>query len=210
MEAVARIARSLPVPCILAVIPLRASADLPEHVERLAAACSGPVWISQHGADHRNRARPGDKADEFGGDDDDDLDRIRSGRRWLEENFPQRLINVFVPPWNRCTERTRRLVAEAGFEAVSGFSEFDNGWDATLDVQARYRPAVMHRGWRLRSLLRSFQGGGIMVHPAILAPQEVDELVECVQSQSEGRWPEISQGPIARPTSSIRGSGACR
>ena len=45
--------------------------------------------------------------------------RIAAGQARMDEAFGNRWFPAFTPPWNRCTEETRRALEELGFSVLS-------------------------------------------------------------------------------------------
>jgi len=166
-------------PCVLSVIPLRADARLVDAVRELSRRTPAPLWVAQHGTDHRNRAPLGHNKDEFG-DDADHLQRLAQGKNWLESHFADHFLNVYVPPWNRVTDKSRRLTRLAGFSEISTFALPSQAapWDVTVEVQAQYRPPMLREAAELRALLTAYQGGGIMVHPVVMTDDEANLLAD--------------------------------
>jgi hypothetical protein len=102
-------------PLALAVIP----ADVKDE---LAAAVRWfpQVAVLHHGWSHTNHAVEG-KSSEYpaGRHPVDVADELDEGRKRLRALFGRRALPVFVPPWNRFSERFVPLLREAGFGAIS-------------------------------------------------------------------------------------------
>jgi hypothetical protein len=102
-------------PLALAVVPANA-------VGELAAALSAQPQISvlQHGWCHANRAADG-RNTEFPPERHpvDVADELDEGRQRLRALFGPRALRLFVPPWNRFSDRFVPLLVEAGFAAIS-------------------------------------------------------------------------------------------
>ena len=104
------------VPLALAAIPAQAEAaafkDLP------AGVC-----VLQHGSDHRNRARRGEKKTEFPADDaiDATLERLKAGRLRLARYAGERWVPVLAPPWNRIGASYAAHLAAAGYRGLSQY-----------------------------------------------------------------------------------------
>src|SRR5215469_18389264 len=102
-------------PVALAVIP----ADVKDE---LAAALRWfpQVSVLHHGWCHASRAASGKKSEyPVERHPVDVADELDEGRKRLRALFGHRALPVFVPPWNRFSERFVPLLAEAGFSAVS-------------------------------------------------------------------------------------------
>jgi hypothetical protein len=102
-------------PLALAVIPAEAR-------EALAATLRWRprVAVLHHGWCHANRAVSGKKS-EYPAERHpvDVADELDEGRKRMRAVFGSRALPVFVPPWNRFSERFVPLLAEAGFVAIS-------------------------------------------------------------------------------------------
>jgi len=110
----------LQVPLNLAIVPawltrVRWQSIMPP---RQSAA---DLWCwHQHGWRHKNHEIRG-KKQEFGPRRSDTAIEhdISQGRRRLENLIGDSFFPVFTPPWNRCDERTLRLLEKRGYVAVS-------------------------------------------------------------------------------------------
>jgi hypothetical protein len=104
------------VPLALAVVPLGADPDL-------LAGSDGPVCVLQHGTDHRNRARPGEKKTEFPASEPprEAVARLAAARKQLEAHTGNRFVPVLVPPWNRLPTPLVAHLAAAGFRGLSQY-----------------------------------------------------------------------------------------
>jgi len=104
-----------PAPLALAVIPADATREL-----ATAIAPFPQVTVLHHGWCHANRAASGKKS-EYPAERHpvDVADELDEGRRQLRMLFGRRAAPVFVPPWNRFSERFVPLLGEAGFVAMS-------------------------------------------------------------------------------------------
>jgi peptidoglycan/xylan/chitin deacetylase (PgdA/CDA1 family) len=98
---------------------------------RLTAACAGLLAqsvidapelleLNQHGWLHLNHEREGRKC-EFGPSRTyaEQLADIERGQARMTEAFGPNWFPVFIPPWNRCTDETRRALDQLGFRAIS-------------------------------------------------------------------------------------------
>ena len=72
--------------------------------------------IVQHGYDHTNRAKDGEKKSEFPSSRgaEDYIPDIIEGKKILEELFGDQFYPVFVPPWNRFGHNYH-ILSELGF-----------------------------------------------------------------------------------------------
>jgi hypothetical protein len=118
LERLLAIGRRHGLPIALAVIPARVLPALADIVE-----AEPRVTVIQHGWDHRSHAPPGAKRAELGDHRPPAamLDDLRRGRERLEGLFHDRYRPVLAPPWNRLGPDLAGRLADAGYEAVSGF-----------------------------------------------------------------------------------------
>lgn len=113
LERLVRLSASVPV--ALAVVPADAEASL-------GAALAATVDVLQHGGDHRNRAAPGEKKNEFPpAEAAAGLARIAAGRARLAGLLADRFVPVFAPPWNRMSPGLVGALAGAGLRGLSRF-----------------------------------------------------------------------------------------
>lgn len=108
------------VPVAIAAIPSQAGHGL---AVRLAAAPQASVLV--HGFSHANHAPVGEKKAEFGLHRDlpEMEHELRSGLAMARALFGEKLVPVFVPPWNRCTPELAPALARAGYAALSLFGD---------------------------------------------------------------------------------------
>lgn len=107
------------VPLGLAVIPAMASETLSEALRK----CAG-IDVLQHGFAHVNHAPPKDKAAEFGPHRQTKImtAEISDGARRLTEILEKRFLPLFVPPWNRISERLTPILPGLGLVGLSTFA----------------------------------------------------------------------------------------
>lgn len=111
--ALARLLRLRPdCPLGLAVIPAGAETALAESV-------AGPVDVLVHGFAHANHAGAGERKSEYPAGRRVP-EELRAGRERLEAIFGDRVLPVFVPPWNRMGDDAAEALPAAGYEALSG------------------------------------------------------------------------------------------
>lgn len=103
-------------PVHIAVIPAAATQALADHVAERAHLI--PLV---HGWAHANHAPDTAKKAEFGSPRAAAASELTRGKERLSKLFADRLVPVFVPPWNRMDDRYLPLLAAAGFCAVSTF-----------------------------------------------------------------------------------------
>jgi hypothetical protein len=102
---------------LLAVVPSKATADLPD---RLAGA---PARVAVHGWAHVDHQSGHGKKAEFGDARPLDLlvrDAAR-GRERLEDLFGGALLPCFVPPWNRMAPALADALPGVGYQSLSAF-----------------------------------------------------------------------------------------
>jgi hypothetical protein len=106
------------VPIALAIIPAAAGQELAASLAPHAHAV--PIV---HGWAHRNHAGTGAKKQEFGPHRPLDEMRAELNRALGKMNslFPERLVPMFVPPWNRIAPEVVECLGKAGFSALSRF-----------------------------------------------------------------------------------------
>jgi hypothetical protein len=99
----------------LAVVPAEAVAGLAAALEPCPQ-----VAVLHHGWCHANHAVYGKKSEyPVERHPVDVADELDEGRQRLRSLFGPRALPVFVPPWNRFTDRFLPLLVEAGFLALS-------------------------------------------------------------------------------------------
>ena len=115
-------------PLGLAVIPARAEAAL-------AGSVAGPVDVLVHGFIHANHAGAGERKSEYP-NGRSAPEELRAGRERLEAIFGDRVLPVFVPPWNRMGGDAAAALPAAGYEALSGYRGRPEGPLPRLDTHA--------------------------------------------------------------------------
>jgi predicted deacetylase len=107
-------------PLNLGVIPGRLTAACAELLAESVGAAPELLELNQHGWRHLNHEREGRKC-EFGASRTyaEQLADITQGQSRMAEAFGPNWFPVFIPPWNRCTEETRRALDHLGFRALS-------------------------------------------------------------------------------------------
>ena len=96
----------------LAVIPAAAKASL-------AGELTEGVDVLVHGFTHVDHAAPGARKSEYPAGRVVP-DELRAGRERLEAIFEDRVLPVFVPPWNRMGKDAAGVLPAAGYEMLSG------------------------------------------------------------------------------------------
>jgi hypothetical protein len=106
------------IPVALAIIPACTGEDL---AARLAPHSHAAPIV--HGWAHKNHAGTGEKKQEFGphrplAEMQNELNR---GLKIMNDFYPERLVPMFVPPWNRIAPELIGYLDEAGYSALSCF-----------------------------------------------------------------------------------------
>jgi peptidoglycan/xylan/chitin deacetylase (PgdA/CDA1 family) len=173
-------------PLDIAVIPEQLTADLAHRLRARAAAAGGRVSFHQHGWAHVNHERDGRKH-EFGPSraEADQRADIQRGRAVLLEAFGEAGVGCFVPPWNRCTDVTARLVLDLGFRVLSrdltatslpvpGLRQVP----ITVDWFARRNGHRVDREGRAALLAAAARRGriGLMLHHAVMTEDDLSDL----------------------------------
>ncbi|HTQ34961.1 MAG TPA: hypothetical protein VMI30_12370 [Stellaceae bacterium] len=196
---------------MLAVIPADATAELATTLQWFPQ-----VAVAHHGWCHANHAGSGKKS-EYPADRHpvDVADELDEGRKQLRALFGPRALSVFVPPWNRFSERFVPLLAEAGFKAISQMAPRKNASarktiggiaviDVDLDVVAwhddrKFIGEAVALG-RLVGLLRARRETGddtaigVLTHHLVMDSATEDFLArlgEIVVAHPAVRWDDI-------------------
>lgn len=116
LERLLALAHASATPLALAVVPMQAEAAAFEN--------AGPgVSIIQHGSDHRNRARAGEKKCEFPAAETPGsaVARLVAARERLSAWARDRFVPVLAPPWNRLPETLVAQLVPAGLRGLSRY-----------------------------------------------------------------------------------------
>ncbi len=113
-------------PLGLAVIPASAKASL-------VGVLPDEVDVLVHGFAHANHAVSGDRKSEYPAGRVAP-DELREGRERLEALFGERVLPVFVPPWNRMAEDAAAALPSAGYRVLSGYRGRPEGPLPRLDT----------------------------------------------------------------------------
>lgn len=118
LERLLSVAGDSDAPLALAVIPARAETTLAERLTEESL-----VAVLQHGFNHADHARAGEKKIEFA--QHRSLDEMRGelgeGRKRLHTLFGDRALAVLVPPWNRVADAVVDALPAIGFTGLSAF-----------------------------------------------------------------------------------------
>lgn len=107
------------VPLALASIPAKAEDGLALTLEPYPV-----IAVLQHGYAHKNHASEGDRAIELGAKRQRRgvVEELERGWERLRSLFPERLLPVMVPPWNRISAQLYPDLRALGFRALSCFA----------------------------------------------------------------------------------------
>lgn len=113
-------------PLGLAVIPAGAKASL-------VGVLPDEVDVLVHGFAHANHAASGERKSEYPAGRVAP-EEMREGRERLEALFGERVLPVFVPPWNRMAEDAAAALPSAGYRVLSGYRGRPEGPLPRLDT----------------------------------------------------------------------------
>jgi O6-methylguanine-DNA--protein-cysteine methyltransferase len=162
-------------PINLGVIPGRLTAACAELLAQSVSAAPALLELNQHGWLHLNYEREGRKC-EFGPSRTyaEQLADIARGQARMTEAFGPNWFPVFIPPWNRCTEKTHRALSAKRRDSVATGYRFKE-ISITLD------PYRWEGGARLKSpeeiiddliaQLSRQQAIGVMLHHKVMDEQ---------------------------------------
>lgn len=199
------------VPVALAVIPLRADANL-QHLLREPS-----VTALQHGYAHENHAGPESKKCELGGDRPltRTLHELRQGQDRLARLFGDRFLAILVPPWNRIDPAVTAELASLGFWGLSRYTprESTHAASGLVQVNTHVDPIAWRRD-------RSFLGTGaaidlVLAHLRGRRNGDVDAaeptgLLTHHRDHDEACWRFLGtflERTVAHPASSWLGAG---
>ena len=175
LNTLTEMSAALDLPVHLAVIPARAEPALGDYV----AAHPGLVPVV-HGWSHRNRAPRSEKKSEFGDHRpvEDMVAQCRDGLQSLQTLFGDRLVPMFVPPWNRVSDALIARLPDCGYRAISTFKPRDaiHAAPGLLRVNTHLDPI----NWR---------GGKTLHDPAILVQQVADDLADRRAGRTDAHEP---------------------
>jgi len=130
------------IPLVLAVIPSRLQADLPQRLNAEAG-----VSVIQHGFSHQNHAPAGKKSSEYPASRDigEMIADVADG--WSRLSSFKYLEKAFVPPWNRIAEAVSGNLAERGYLGVSTFGPRTNSGRTFVNTHVDIIDWRGHRGF---------------------------------------------------------------
>ncbi|MBF0096172.1 MAG: hypothetical protein HQM04_05040 [Magnetococcales bacterium] len=210
-----QLAERYALPVLLAVIP----ATLCEKVVQAGAGCNH-LQFCQHGFSHANHQSPGKSQSEFGSARTEAQVSADLAAGWvrLQTLLGERLLPVFVPPWNNYPEERLPLLAQAGFVGISQYGPLAAAdrvaaglkrYNAHMDLidWSLSPPQSLSGGWlveRLVSKLRQRRLGeldvteplGILTHHRVMDRwgwQVLEALFVASQAFPGVRWASARQ-----------------
>jgi hypothetical protein len=175
-------------PVDLAVIPARLSTRLAAELARRARY--EPIGFLQHGWAHVNHEPEGRRC-EFGSTRTDDAVRtdVRRGREAMLDALGPPGGEVFVPPWNRCSAATARVVRDEGALGLSrdvtavpfdiaGLVEVPVNVDWLAKRGGAGHVDAVERGELLATAAFGGQPVGVMLHHAVMTEADIDHVDE--------------------------------
>ncbi len=218
-------------PVDLAVIPAHLSTRLAAELARRAR--HGPIRFSQHGWAHVNHEPEGRRC-EFGAARTDDAVRtdVRRGRETMLAAFGPAAGEVFVPPWNRCSAATARVLRDEGVLGLSrdatavpfdiaGLVEVPVHVDWLAKRRGGGHVDAVERGELLATAASGGQPVGVMLHHAEMTDADfdhVDELARLLHVHPHATLCSIGElvreaqasasSPSARPVSTSSSTAA--
>ena len=160
LQKLTALAEQIKLPVHLAIVPQGLQLSLVSFVKG-----NPSVVPLVHGYQHENRAPEGQKKAEFGPAHPDNVERARQGLALLRDAFGNRLVPVFVPPWNRIAPETIQALAELGYLGLSTY---------TARPAREAAPGLVQINTHLDPI--DWRGGGGLVDPDVLITRTVDQL----------------------------------
>lgn len=117
LDKLKNISEELGVPVHIAAIPKNVRPSLIRDVA--AHDCLIPMV---HGLAHENHSAPGEKKSEFDGARPGVEDDLETAMTLARQHFGDRLLPVFVPPWNRISADLYPALTRIGYTAVSTYT----------------------------------------------------------------------------------------
>ncbi len=182
--------RRVSIPVDLAVIPALLTTPLITELRGRVERSAGRVGVHQHGWAHVNH-EPEGRRSEFGNsrrpaDLTADLQR---GSTAMREAFGAESADVFVPPWNRCSEESARVLRDNGVRVLSrdataepfglaGLAEVPITVDWHVKRGDGRRATAGVRGERLADAGSGPRPVGVMLHHAVMSENDLDDVEE--------------------------------
>jgi len=169
-------------PALERLADLAVDTDLPIHVAVIPGAITAslPVMIQQrpslipviHGWQHINHAPAGAKKAEFGHARPHALTELERSLHCMQQQFDARLINMFVPPWNRISPVFTAELARLNYSSISTYGprEKTHAMKGLIQINTHIDPIF----WR------DTRG---LVDPEIL----LNSIVKTLQDRRQGR-----------------------
>ena len=174
------------VPLVVSAVPAWLSRECV-----LALNANPQSFVAQHGWDHSDNARYGEKSVELGGELTPNIviDKIRQGQACLQKCEITQLLGLLVPPWNRINRHVVASLGELGFESISTFAKDYRGQEFGLrHINCHIDPIVWRENKRPMTLdelisqtRRSFLNWpdkpiGLLSHHLEMAESDYDTL----------------------------------
>jgi len=177
-------------PVDLAVIPAQLDGRLAAALARRARRAEGRIGLHQHGWAHVNHEPEGRRC-EFGAARSNDAVRadVRRGRETMLAAFGPAAGEVFVPPWNRCSAATARILRDEGVLGLSrdatavpfhlaGLAEVPVVVDWLAKRRGGGRVDAAERGTLLATAASGGSPVGVMLHHAAMTDGDLDHVDE--------------------------------
>ena len=160
------------VPVLLATEPYWLTKSENESVVELVKQYKNTT-IVQHGYDHTNKAKDGEKKSEFPSSRvaEDYIPDIIEGKKILEELFEDQFYPVFIPPWNRFGHNYQ-ILSELGFIGYENSEGF-------LDMQPK--KGFIDEKYFWRKVQTDKELNGLIFHHSWLNDKQfkfIEELIE--------------------------------
>ncbi|MDR2123975.1 MAG: hypothetical protein LBP38_03200 [Desulfovibrio sp.] len=125
------------IPAVFAITPYNL---LPRGAGQVALLKKYSAYLAVHGISHKNNAGSDVSPSEFpdGCDVEASASAVLKHIRELADIFGDRLLPVFVPPWNNMDERLKEKLPACGITVVSAFNNAGTAgrsvWNADIDL----------------------------------------------------------------------------
>jgi hypothetical protein len=143
LDRLLKLTAKFEIPIALAIIPAATGQDLAASLAPHAHAV--PII---HGWAHRNHAGIGEKKQEFAPHRplEDMRDELSRALGKMKSLYPERLVPMFVPPWNRIAPNVVDWLGKGGYSALSRFGPVPNV--PVADGIAEINPHIDIMDWR--------------------------------------------------------------
>ena len=200
------ISRKLELPLAVAVVPAWLENSVARDIRR-SPTCA----VLQHGWDHEDHSRQGEKKIELGGRIDHDLirEKLTSGLEILRRNFHRSMLPVLVPPWNRIDPALVSDLPLIGYESISTFGSDTAGRTSGLN---HINPQIDPIAWRsdrafasveeiassTSRAIAAFPGRpiGLLTHHLDMdeaAFQTLETILSGLRRHEKAQWPTLAQ-----------------